>query len=757
MKIVQLSPLTALILSVLILAPAFVFAGTHFTGPSDGTRLEPGNDNLHVNGVEISLLRPQPGGLENGDIITAIDGRSMEAWAQALFAAGANRPEWQPGDTVTYTVNRNGEVQEIEVVLGSYPLGEVLGRNWGTILFAVVFQIVATFIFIRRPANYAGRVLFLSASCILSATTWSLGLQPLDFIRGSGFWLYKMTTLGAYSLFWITGFHFAAVFPRPLPVISKRPWILLAGYLSAAGFMAIWILITRSVSASTLDWLSLWIPAEAIVAGIFLVLALAAFFAQYRIHKFGATRQQIRWVVWAAILSGGTGLFFYILPGLFGATSINPNLAGLIVLPFPLAIAVAIMRYNLFEIDRLINRTLVYGTLVLVSGGIYLLVVGTFAVFFQAQGNWLISLAATGVVAVLFHPMRERINRWINRRMYGDRDEPFEVLARLGQRLETTLSPDAVLPTLVETVAQALKLPYVGLRLPDGPRTTTAASFGRPTTSVSSYPLLNQGETIGELVIARRAEDEVFTEEEERLLGSIARQAGAAVQTVLLTADLQRSHQRLVTAQEEERRRLRRDLHDGLGPTLAAHMLKIGLARTYLHRDIEQVDKYLEQLEEDTEDILSEVRRLVYNLRPPTLDQLGLVGAIKACADDYNHAADTGEKLRVQVRAPEKTPLLPAAVEVAAYRIVQEALTNASRHAQATSCTIDLHFDHDLSLKIRDDGLGLPEQHRAGVGLNSMRERAVELGGNYQMNSSAAGGTELVVKIPIHYTGEKEG
>jgi two-component system, NarL family, sensor kinase len=754
MKIVRFSAFTFLTLAVLLLVPAFVFLGSHLFGPSDGARLEPGSSALLKDGVEITVMRPQPGGLETGDIVTAVDGDSLEIWAQALFMPSTFRPDWQHGETIRYTVDRSGQILNLQVTLGSYPLQEVLRQNWGTILFAAVFQIIATFIFVRRPANYAGRILFLSASCILSATTWSFGLHLRDFITGSGFWLYKFTTLGAYSLFWITGFHFAAIFPRPLPVIQRQPWILPAGYILAFTAISVWILVSRALAGSTLEWLRLWIPVEGVIAGLFLTLALAAFFTQFRIHKSGETRQQIRWVIWAALLSGGAGLLLYILPGVTGGTAINPNLAGIIVLPFPLAFAVAILRYNLFEIDRLINRTLVYGALTVFSGSIYLLVVGTLAIFIQVQGNWFVSLAATGVVAILFHPMREWLNRWVNRRMYGDRDEPFEVLARLGQSMETTLSPETVLPTLVETIAQALKLPYVALSF-DEPGGKPAASYGRPVNSTQSYQLVNQGEAIGRLIIGRRADDEDFTENEVRLLGSIARQAGTAVHTVRLAADLQRSRQRLVTAQEEERRRLRRDLHDGLGPTLAAHLLKIGLARSHLEHNAEKADRYLEQLESETEDILAEVRRLVYNLRPPSLDQLGLAGAIHACAGDYNHPSGDAGQMRVQARTPEKKPELPAAVEVAAYRIVQEALTNAHRHSHATLCTIDLQIQDDLHLSISDNGRGIENKKISGVGLHSMRERAVELGGSFKIQASETGGTKITVTIPIWNFGEE--
>jgi two-component system, NarL family, sensor kinase len=745
-----------LIIAALALTTAFIFIGRHLSEPSDGVRLEPGGDNFHSSGVTITVLNPQPGGFISGDVVTSIEGRSMEEWAQALFMWGGLRSDRQRGEQVSYTILRDGQSQEIRVILGDYPLGVVLRNNWGTILFAIVFLIVGAYVFIRRPDQQAGRILFLSAACIMSATTWSFGLHLGDFVTATGFWLFKITTLGFYTLFWISGFHFATIFPKPLPLIRKFPGIIPASYLAAFSFIVVWILNARGTAINTLDWLRLWVPAEGIAAGVFLGLAMIAFFRQYRINTSGATRQQIRWVVWGGILSGGGGLFLYILPGIIGGTAINPNLAGVIVLPFPLAIAVAILRHNLFEIDRLINRTLIYGALVVLAGSIYLLVVGAFGLFFQAQGNWIVSLVATGVVAILVLPLRDWLTRWVNRRMYGERDDPFEVLTRLGQRLESTLSVEAVLPTLVGTIAQTLKLPYVGLVIPSGNEMKIVASYGKPTPAVIPYPLINQGETVGQMLIARRSNDEEFTNREEKLLDSIVRHMGAAVHNVLLTADLQQSRQHLVTAQEEERRRLRRDLHDGLGPTLAAHMLKIGLARSQLERNPSLVDHTLGELEEQTEGILAEVRRLVYDLRPPLLDYYGLVGAIKACADPYNLDSDETKKLQVRVLAPVKTPALPAAIEVAVFRIVQEALNNVSKHAQATCCTIELEFNKEVTVKLSDNGRGFPDRYNPGVGITSMRERAVELGGRFQLRSSVEGGAEIIVRIPFQQIQEKE-
>src|SRR5262249_41935305 len=194
-----------------------------------------------------------------------------------------------------------------------------------------------------------------------------------------------------------------------------------------------------------------------------------------------------------------------------------------------------------------------------------------------------------------------------------------------------------------------------------------------------------------------------------------------AAHTVQLSADLKRSRERLVTAREEERRRLRRDLHDGLGPALAAQTLKVGAARALYGRDPAAADRLLGELERDIAAALADIRRLVYNLRPPALDELGLCAAIRECAAQYH--ANGASTLRIRWGAPEHLPSLPAAVEGAAYRIAQEALANVVRHSDAHACRIRLALGELLELEIADDGVGLPDRRRLGVGLTSMRER----------------------------------
>jgi signal transduction histidine kinase len=252
-------------------------------------------------------------------------------------------------------------------------------------------------------------------------------------------------------------------------------------------------------------------------------------------------------------------------------------------------------------------------------------------------------------------------------------------------------------------------------------------------------PLVYQQETIGQLLLATRAPGESFNPADHRLLDDLARQAGVAAHAVRLMADLQRSRERLVTAREEERRRLRRDLHDGLGPALAAQTLKIGSARMIYPRDPITADALLAELERDMEASLADVRRLVYNLRPPALDELGLIGAIRDSIAQYRRRKGEPEvgRLSVSVDAPDELPALPAAVEVAAYRIVQEALTNVIRHA------------HARQLTILDDGTGLATSRRAGVGLASMRERAMELGGTWAVEALPASGTRVYAQLPV--------
>ena len=510
-----------------------------------------------------------------------------------------------------------------------------------------------------------------------------------------------------------------------------------------------WTIITFSPGAFTSG------PEALAFFGLLLTPVVAQVY-RYRHVSTPEQRQQTKWVVFALALTivGFISLLsvihFFFPTGLLSA--IVDNIIGTLALTLliPCAIVIAILRSHLWDIDLIISRTLVYGMLTACVVALYVLVVVGLGALLQSSGNLLISLLATGLVAVLFQPLREQLQRAVNRLMYGERDTPYRVISRLGQRLEATLAPDEMLPTIVETVAQALKLPYVAITLKQEGELVTAASYGVPKESLTYLPLVYHTEQIGELLLAPHASGETFTPADRVLLDDLARQTGVAAHAVRLSADLQRlatdvqrSREHLVTAREEERRRLRRDLHDGLGPTLATIIVKAEAAHDAITAEPAQAMTLLEELIGQAQTAIADIRRLVYNLRPPALDDLGLIVAIRAQAMHYEHPG-----LHVSVEAPEPLPELPAAVEVAAYRIMQEALTNVVRHANARSCLIRLTFDGALHLEITDDGCGLPADRQAGVGLRSMQERAVEVGGSYVIEALPSKGTRVQASLP---------
>lgn len=461
-------------------------------------------------------------------------------------------------------------------------------------------------------------------------------------------------------------------------------------------------------------------------------------------------RQQAKWVVFGVIV---TVLGFLAIGVLIAVTGPSPQnvfvfLAGattyyLVLLPLPVSIAVAVLRHRLWGVDVILNRTLVYGALTALVVGIFVLIVGGLGQLFNSKGNPVLSLLATALLAVLFQPMRERLQKAANRLVYGERDEPYVALSQLGQRLEATLAQDAVLTTIVDTVATTLKLPYAAIALERDGGYHTVAACGVADGDQLDLPLTYRGETIGRLLVSHRPGEAGFSAADNRLLEDLARQAGVAAYAVRLTAEIQHARERLVTAREEERRRLRRDLHDGLGPTMASLTLMAEAAGNLLSRDPLAAAELLQELKDEAKAATAEIRRVVYELRPPALDELGLVAAIREQADQYRRAG-----LQVSILAPESLPPLPAAVEVAAYRIVQESMTNVVRHAGARTCTVRLEVENGLQVEITDDGRGL-NGGMPGVGLASMRERAAELGGSCVIEAASGGGTLVRARLPM--------
>ena len=545
--------------------------------------------------------------------------------------------------------------------------------------------------------------------------------------------------------------------------------------------MALYV-VASAVITSFLGSVILEVFGEVLGRVIIGVLVLLPFgigvYAQlYRYFRVArpAERQQFKWVV-VGLVGTLVTQFAVLIPlnALLTSPAVSADPARALVLSsipdtlwqvnnlfIAVTITISVLRYRLWDIDIFINRSLVYGALIVSVIGLYMILVGVAGALFQSVGNTLLAILATGLIAVLFQPLRQRLQRGINHLMYGDRDEPYTALSRLGRRLEASLAPAAVLPTVVTTVREVLKLPYVAIYLQqDSHGYKIVAESASPALRIEGgrirvpgmnreglcIPLIHQGETLGYMVLGPRGPNEAFSSTDLHLLDDIAPQVGVAVHAVRLAADLQRSREHLVLAREEERRRLRRDLHDDLAPTLASLGLTASTVADLISTNPTTATTLAKELQTEIRATVGNIRRLVYDLRPPTLDELGLFAAIRERAAQYSSAPDG---FHVTVDSPAELPALPAAVEVAVYRIVQEALENVSKHSQARQCTIRFTNHHELEIEITDDGIGLPSNFIPGVGLRSMRERAEELGGSCVIERCMNGGTRIWARLPI--------
>jgi signal transduction histidine kinase len=468
-------------------------------------------------------------------------------------------------------------------------------------------------------------------------------------------------------------------------------------------------------------------------AGLLSGVALAAVVLVGRfIGAAGEERQQLRWMMWGGLIfSGGLVFGYLLLPYYLGQ--------GLIVLGSIVtcwAILVAVTRYRLYSIDGLISWTVVYGILV---GAVVTVDLILIALVGQLIGEQLVATASMIVVFAVYAPLRERLLGWVNRLVRGRRGDPYGVMSSLSLRLEDAIDTDDQLMHIARSVARAFASPYVRVTVdqPDGRR--LIATHGEPVEPADAMPITYRGEAIGQIEMAPGRRPRLSTRD-ERLLADLVRQAAAAVRATALSEELQAIREQLVRAREEERLRLRRDLHDGLGPTLGAVGLRLEAARNVLGSDAEKAAALLDSAASDVSEAVSDIRRLTHGLRPPALDDLGLVRATgQQCA-----------RFGATLTADGVPEVLPPAVEVAAYRVIGEALTNAHRHASATVVTVALRGEAGaLVVEIADDGAGIGDDATMGVGLRSMHERTEELGGALSVTGRPGGGTLVRARLPM--------
>jgi signal transduction histidine kinase len=468
------------------------------------------------------------------------------------------------------------------------------------------------------------------------------------------------------------------------------------------------------------------------------VLSASSLALRWR-RSAGVERQQLKWVGLGFALTVAVAGVGQLLP--VGLTEV---FAALAMLPVPVAAAVACLRHGLWGVDTVISRSLLYAALAVAVVAVFEVtsrLLGSLPPLAAAQStvSAVSALVAAFVALALHRFVRQRVNRLV----HGDVDEPHAALARVGRQLEAASGPDDlaehVVPSVLTQVCRVLRADGARLLLADG----SSAEHGTPTGEASlDIPLAYAGRPVGHLALWRRGG---FAGGEQLLLEGLAAQASVAVHTVLLSREAQAAREAAALAREAERRRLRHDLHDDVGPTLAALALQAETARELAGSDPQASLAILGRLVPRLTGAVESVRALAHELTPPLLDELGLGAALEELAA---RLATTRTTVRVDVGA---LPAMPAALEVAAYRIAGEAVSNAVRHAGATTvCLTAAVRDGALRVSVSDDGTGLPaEESRAvGLGLSSMRLRAEEVGGTLEV-TSGAGGTTVVAVVPL--------
>lgn len=619
------------------------------------------------------------------------------------------------------------------------------GADWDAdfaagLLLATTFAVVGVAVVSRVPENPFGWLL-LSIALTSAVTVSTTSADVPRFVA----WLRSWMVVVPVGLLPIA----LLVFPSGrLPSVRWRAALVMAivGVSVSAFFLAVASVIEPDPlgifdqpSGRSADGLLAVARAGALVGLFALLLGVLSLLGRLRFAADFERRQVLCLLLGAVVVVVGLMLD---IAGLSGAWIVGAA-------ALPVAAGVAILWHRLYDLDLFINRTLVYlglSAVLLVAFGASVWLGNLLAAHVLPDGAW--ALIGVALVALSLDPLRRRLQRAVDQLLYGDRNDPYAVVTALGRGLGSATDTTAILSDAARAVARSLGLPYVAIEVPSQVGAPRTAEWGRRHGALLELALVYRGEAIGRLLVAARTVGGRLSDPDRRLLDDIADQVALTVNAVELSSGLQQAREQLVTAREEERRRLRRDLHDGLGPTLAAMVMQLDAASNVLRRDPDAVEPVLAGLRSAAQDAVGDIRRLVYELRPPALDELGLIGAIAEWIARFS-SSNIRDGLTLSLDAPSRLPWLSAAVEVAALRIVQEAIANVARHAHARTCRVCLAADKALSIRIEDDGRGLPGDLRPGVGLASMRERAVEVGGTCTISSPAGGGTHVHATLPL--------
>ena len=637
------------------------------------------------------------------------------------------------------------------------------GTALATVVPGVLLVVAAAVVLHHRPRDTVGRLL------AVVGVVWALdgvlaGWTTYAYARdlpGTGLALWYVARFGAVLLSGVV--WLLALYPtgrllpgrtRPLGVGVLLASLALPTALVLAPDSVVFArtgptdVTTQLVSLPFADrtWEHLLVASQVLTLGS-VVVAVGLLWLRHR--RAGAEeRTQLRWLLWAGIMC-----VLLVVVGATIAFGGTPSTIALTLAVTTLAVSVTIglVRPGLGDVDALVAWTLTTAAVAAVVVAVDLLVLAAAsAVVGDRLDERDVTLLVIVAAVAVYGPLRAWLGGLVRRVLLGRRSDRYGAVSALAARLETTGSVDEQLPALAGAVAETFKVGHVRVEVlaPDGG--LLSASHGTAPAEVQEIDIAYQGERVGRLVLPVQGFRSMLSHRDQGLLVDLVRQAAVAIRARLLATELQESRERLVLGREDDRRRIRRDLHDGLGPVLGGVALRLQAAGNAIDADPGRARELVGLARTEVSDALDDVRRLVHDLRPPALDDLGLAAAVRQQADRVRSELD------VSVEA-DGVAGLPAAVEVAAYRIVSEALTNVVKHAAATRADVRLEAGPSaLTVTVADDGRGIADDVTAGVGLLSLRERAEELGGRCEVACPEGGGTVVRAVLPYGRTAPTE-
>jgi signal transduction histidine kinase len=614
----------------------------------------------------------------------------------------------------------------------------------------------------RQPGNRVGW-LFIALPAALVVWDLAGGVATIGAGRGAEWtpyagWIAKWAIVPVMSLF-IPVF---LLFPDGRPPTQRwRPvlWLWLVGTLVATvGFAVSPDPLDVTGSAAIANPFAIESPlVNAVTAAVGLLVFLTAIATAVAVvlrfrRSSGDERAQLKWLAFVAIAFFACLGLEAITLAVVAITGLNDDedligglmfivLSTILILGLPAACATAILKYKLYEIDVVIRKTVVFTVLVVFLTVVYAVIAGAIGAIAGSASSTTGSFLAAGALAVLFQPARERARRFADRVVYGTRATPYEVLTTFGERVGDAYSIDDVLPRMVRVLADGTGASSARVLLRVGAEMREVTAVGEPEGVEHREPVMDLGEEVGALAATFPANDPI-NPTKEQLIHHLAAQAGLVVRNVRLIEELRASRQRLVAAQDEERRKLERNIHDGVQQQLVALAVRLKLADTLVDRDPAKAHEALASLQVDAGTTLEDLRDLARGIYPPLLADKGLAAALESQARKAAVPATV---------AANGVGRYPQDVESAIYFCALEALNNVAKYAGAGRADVLLaQRNGHITFEVRDDGAGFDVEARAhGTGLQGMHDRLAAVGGTLAITSAPGSGTRVTGTVPI--------